>query len=82
MGVLVWHILPPVHLLMPNGATSPCQHIWYAQPGQIPKAMDLLLQVRWTNSVSQQDRHLADVFVPSIGLDDIIAHLEPLTKST
>ena len=38
MGLLVWHIPPPVHLLTPYSAASPSQHVWYAQPGQIPKA--------------------------------------------
>lgn len=38
VGVLVWHILPPVHLLMSNSTASPSQHIWYAQLGLIPKA--------------------------------------------
>ena len=34
----MWHILPPVHLLMPDGTASPSQHIRYAQLGLIPKA--------------------------------------------
>ena len=35
-GFLVWHILPSVHLVTSNSAASRGQHIWYAQPGQVP----------------------------------------------
>lgn len=42
MGVLVWHVLPPVHLLMLDSAVFPGQHGWYAQPGQILKAAAIL----------------------------------------
>ena len=43
MGVLVWHILPVVHLPTPDSATFPGQHVWYAQLGQIPKAAATLV---------------------------------------
>lgn len=42
VGVLVWHIPPPIHLLMPESTTSTGQHVWFTQPDQIPKAMATL----------------------------------------
>lgn len=44
VGVLVWHILPPVHLFMPDISSfphhhSPSQQCWYAHMVQIPKAV-------------------------------------------
>lgn len=42
------------------------------QPGQVPKAANLLLfQARWTRSVFHWNNHLDTVFVSSIGLADI-----------
>lgn len=40
--VLVWHIPPPIHLLMPESTTSTGQHVRFTQPDQIPKAMTTL----------------------------------------
>ena len=80
--VLTWHILPPIHLLMSHSVAFPGQHVQYAQPGQVPKAAILpLLKARWTCSVFHWYDHLAAVFVPSIGLEDVIAHIEALAKS-
>lgn len=57
-----------------------CQHTWYTQPGQIPKAANLpLLKAR---CVFQWYNHLATIFIPSIGLEDVMAHVESLTKFT
>ena len=41
-----------------------------------------LLKARWARSVFHWYDHLASIFVPSIGLEDIIAHIEALTKFT
>lgn len=38
IGVLVQHIPPPIKLLTPQNTTSPGQHVWFTQPGQVPKA--------------------------------------------
>ena len=77
------HILPPVHLLTLNSAASPGQYVWYVQPGQVPKATNLpLLQARWAHSVFYWYNHLATIFVPSIGLEDIIAYRKALTNFT
>lgn len=42
MGVLVWHILPLVYLLMPDMAAFPGHTCWHEQLGQIPKAVATL----------------------------------------
>lgn len=42
-GVLVWHIPPSDHLLMPESAASPNQYVWYIKSGQVPKAANLHL---------------------------------------
>lgn len=70
--ILIWYILPPVCLHMPDSAASPNQQL-----NQSPKTADLPLQ-------GQVDmyNHLAAVIVPSIGLEDIIAHIESFTKFT
>ena len=81
MEVLVWHILPPVYLLMPDSAASPGQHVWYTQPGHVPKAANLpLLKAGWAHSVFHWYNHLATIFVPSPGLEDVTGHVETLTK--
>ena len=62
----------PVHLLMPDGAISSGQHGWCAWPGQVPKAASLpLLKAKWACSVFHWYDHLATIFVPSTGLEDI-----------
>ena len=81
--VLVWHIPPPVCLHMFGSASFPSQHVWYLQPGQVPKTANLpFYKARWTCSVFHWYNHLAAVIVSSIGLEDIIAHTEALTKFT
>ena len=37
-GTLVWHIPPPVHLLIPDSAAFCGQHVWCVQPGEVPNA--------------------------------------------
>ena len=41
-----------------------------------------LLKVRWAHSIFHECDHLATVFVPSIGLEDVITYLEAPTKFT
>ena len=36
VGIPIWHIPPPVHLLTLDSAAFPSQPVWYTQPGQIP----------------------------------------------
>lgn len=49
--------------------------------GQVPKAANLLFfKARWTHSVFHWYNHLATIFVPSTGLEDIRAHMEAFTK--
>ena len=36
--LLVWPVLPLVHLLSPDSADLLGLHVWCAQPGQVPKA--------------------------------------------
>lgn len=38
MRVPIWHIPHQARLLMPDGAASSGQQVWYVQPGQILKA--------------------------------------------
>lgn len=38
MAILFCVILPPVCLLTLDNCASPSQHVWFAQPHQIPKA--------------------------------------------
>lgn len=53
----------------------PQQHVLYAQPSQVLKAASLpLFKASWAHSVSHWYVHLAAVFVPSIGLEDVTAH--------
>ena len=67
VSVLTWHILSPVHLLMPDNVASLGQHVQYAQPGQAPKATILpLLKARWMHSLLHWCDHLATVFSPTI----------------
>lgn len=42
----------------------------------------LLLKARWTYSVFHWYNHVATLFVPSIGLEAVIAHIEAFTKLT
>lgn len=80
-GVLVWHILPPVHQLMPDRAASLSQHGWYAKPGQVPKTANFpLLKARWVCSFPLL-QSLGYSLCLSIGLEDVLAHTEALTKS-
>ena len=68
-GVL---FLYPVHLLMPDNAASSGEHVWYAQPGHIPKAANLpLLEAWWACSVFHCYNHLTTIFFPSTGLGTI-----------
>lgn len=68
--------LSPVHLLIPKS-------VWSAQPGQLPKATNPPVpKVRWAHSVFHLYSHLAIIYVPSIGLEDVTAHIEILAKST
>lgn len=49
-----------VFLSMPDSATSHGQHVWYAQPCQVPKAANLpLLKAKWVFSLLYQHDHLA-----------------------
>ena len=41
-----------------------------------------LLNARWARSVFRCYDHLAAIFVPSVGLEDITAHIEALAKLT
>ena len=41
-----------------------------------------LLKARWVHSVFHWYYHLAAIFVPSIGLEDIIAHIKASIKFT
>lgn len=82
VGVLVQHIPPLIHLLMPDSAASPAQHAWYTQPGQVPQTANLpLLKARGACSAFHWYVYLATVFVPFIGLEDVIANLEFLPNS-
>ena len=77
---MAWHILLPIHSLLPGSAASPDQCVWYIQPSQVPKAANLpLLKARWARLVSHWYDHLAAMFIPSIGLEDMIA-LATFTK--
>lgn len=70
------------HLLMPDSAAFPCPHIWYAQPGQVAKAVNIsLLKARWTCSVFYWYGHLATIFFPSISLEDLQHTQKPLLNS-
>ena len=61
----------------------PGQNVWYAQPGQVLKAADLpLLKARWACFAFHWYNHLATIFVHSLGLEDVIAHIQALTKVT
>ena len=83
VGVLVWRIPPPVHLVRPDSAASPGRHVWFAQPGQVPKAANPpLLEARWAHSLSHRYDHLAAIFVPFTGLEDAVAHTEALAEFT
>ena len=83
LEILVWNILPVVHLLKPDVVASLSQHVWYAQPGQVPKAVNLpLLKARWAHSVFHWYNRLAAIFVPCIGLENIITYIEALTRFT
>lgn len=42
IGILVWHVLPPVYLLMPDSDASSGQYGWYAQFGLVPTAVATL----------------------------------------
>lgn len=56
MEIPVWCIPLPVHLLMPNSAACPGQHVSYVQPGQIPKgATTLTPKDQATILVEQED---------------------------
>lgn len=82
-GNSVLYILSPIHLLISDSVASPQQYVWYAKPGQVLKAGSLpILKTRQVHFVSHWYNHLAAVFVSSIGLEDIIAHIEALTKFT
>ena len=79
VGVLIWHI--HIYLLTTDSAVSPGQHKYYAQPGQVSKAANgPLPKIRWAHSVSHWYDHLDAIFVPSIGLKDILTQREALTK--
>ena len=81
VGAQVWHILPPVQLLMPDGA-FPTQHVWYAQPGQVLKATNLpLLKAGWTHSIFHRYSYLAIVFVPPLAWRALY-NIEILAKFT
>ena len=41
-----------------------------------------LLSARWASSVFHWYDHLATVFIPSVGLEDVIAHIEALSQYT
>jgi hypothetical protein len=47
------------------------------KPANLP-----VLKQRWTRSVFHWYDHLASIFVPSVGLEDVIWHIESLTKFT
>lgn len=73
--VLVWHVPPLVHPLMPNTAAS-LAIVWCVKPGQVPKAANCPpLKAGWVCSVFHQYNHLAAFFVPSIHLEDSIEML-------
>ena len=73
MGVLVWHIPPPVHLLTP----LPCQHVWDKQPDNVPQAANFpLLKAKCTRSIFHWSLSLS----PALAWKT--AHAEALTKFT
>lgn len=43
-------------------------------------AKHILLKARWTCSIFHWHGHLAAIFIPSVGLEDIFAPIETLTK--
>ena len=60
---------------LPDNVASPSQRVWYVQPTQVPKVANLpFLQARWVHSISYWYHHLAAIFFPFIGLEDIIGH--------
>lgn len=82
VGVLVWYILAPVHLLTPDSAAFPAN------------MCDINNQVKFlklpTSLPSRSREHILfstgviiwTVFVPSIVLEAIVLHIEALTKFT
>lgn len=81
-GILVCHILPLVHLLIPACVASTGQHVWYAQPGQVPKtASPPLFKARSASFVF----HCYNHWLFSLSLrhsKDAKEYVEALTKFT
>lgn len=80
MEILLWHILPPVHHLMADSAASPGQCVCVFGLGKFLKL-----------PTSRPDGHVLFStgiiiwplsFFLSIGLEDIVAHIEAFTKFT
>ena len=79
-GTNLWAWLPP-------GWLDPCTLGFPWAQGRIcPTVITIadlpLLKARWACSVFYWCDHLAAIFLPSTGLEDIVAHIEALTKFT
>ena len=83
VGIVVWHIPTQVHLLTCDSVAATNQYVLYAPLGQVPKAANLsLFKATWACSVFHCYNYLVAILVPSISLEDNIAHMEALTKFT
>lgn len=78
--ILLWHILPASPSPLGWQCCLPWTMCVCILPGQVPKAAHL--KARWACSVSHWYNHLAAVFFPFIGLEDIVAYIEAFTKFT
>lgn len=79
-GTNIWLWLPPGWL---NHYTVGFPWAQERSCPTVTKIADLpLFEAREACSVSHWFHHLTAVFVPSIGLEDVVAHTETLTKFT
>lgn len=77
-----WGSWSDISCVQSSSSRCSCQHVWYVQPGQVPTAANLpVLKARWAHAVFYWYNHLATVFLPSVGLEDI-ASIEALTIFT
>ena len=75
---------PPVPLFTRDNPDFPSQHAWYEQPGQVAKMANVPLPFSSLGGrlLFSTRTIIAIAFVSSIGLEDIVAHMEGLTKIT